>query len=35
VAAAKDLNSQYPEAHVVVLVQPNRFLRVGGEQQNR
>ena len=34
-AVAKDWASQYPEAHVVVLVQPNRFLRVGGEQQNR
>ena len=25
VAVAKDWNSQYPEAHVVVLVQPNRY----------
>ena len=33
-AVAKDWASQYPEAHVVVLVQPNRFLR-GGERRNR
>jgi hypothetical protein len=34
-AVAKDSASQYPEAHVAVVVQPNRYLRSGGEQQNR
>ena len=34
-AVAKDWASQYPEAHVAVVVQPDRFLAAGGEQQNR
>jgi hypothetical protein len=34
-AVAKDWASEYPEATVVVVVQPNRFLATGGEQQNR
>jgi hypothetical protein len=34
-AVAKDWASQYPEAHVAVVVQPNRYLRSGAEQQNR
>jgi hypothetical protein len=34
-AVAKKWASQYPEAHVVAVVQPNRFLAAEGEQQNR
>ena len=33
-AIAKDWASEYPEATVVVVVQPNRFVAAGGEQQN-
>jgi len=33
-AVAKDWASEYPEAIVVVVVHPDRFLAAGGEQQN-
>ena len=33
-AVAKDWASEYPEATVVVVVHPSRFLAAGGEQQN-
>jgi hypothetical protein len=32
-AVAKDWASEYPEAIVVVVVHPSRFLAAGGEQQ--
>jgi hypothetical protein len=34
VAVAKNWASQYPGATVVVVVQPDRYLAAGGEQQN-
>jgi hypothetical protein len=33
-AIAKDWTSEYPEATVVVVVQPNRFVAAEGEHQN-
>jgi hypothetical protein len=35
VAVAKSWASEYPEATVVVVVQPDRYLAAGGKQQNR
>ena len=34
-AVANDWAGEYPEATVVVVVQPNRFVAAAGEQQNR
>ena len=34
-AIAKDWASEHPESTVVVVVQPNRYLGAGREQQNR